>query len=137
MRKYKDAWFALLVGSIIAMSALLYCGCGTWQDTVHRTLDSIHETAKSVSSVVEPHFAEKCGKAAEGCNGKICDALVTCQGERRKVNGIIVSVHHGIIMGKLAAEAGDQPKAQTIVEKVIAAVAELNGILYQFGIKIL
>lgn len=87
---------ACFVAAILLALALFGQGCSSWQDTTGRSLAAVHELAKGSSTWVELHYRAKCMKVAKACEASPCEALETCQHERRRVNSAIKAVHAAV-----------------------------------------
>lgn len=133
----RDGWVAALLAMVVlVLVAILVSGCGTWRDTVHRSLETFHHTAKGVSSVGEPWFAKRCEEIARKCPGLPCAPLSKCQADRNTFNHAVVSVHRTVILGKLAADISDKEQSQQAISKAMGILDTLRKLLAQYGIKI-
>ena len=81
------------VAAIILLIVLLVNGCGTWMETTGKTLQTIHETAKTSSGWVEHHYRVKCGAIAETRDRPKLEA---CQAERNRINVAIKLTHASV-----------------------------------------
>lgn len=127
---------AILLG-VIAAQAIFTCGCSSWQQTAKTTLGAAYIGATGTEAAAKGHFEVRCKSVAFSCfavNDKVCEPLVRCQAERRKVVDIVVKIYAGIAAGYSALALGDEGATSTVVQKVLKLVVDLQAIAKKAGL---
>lgn len=135
----------------LALVALHAFGC----NTVGKQLNALNESTIKITMAVMPEWDKRCLEAAEVCTKACktsnaaasqptekvsgadckanCKAYQTCSKERTVFYVAVNAIHTSIAYAIAFLQTGEEPKAQAILMKVVAALADVYKLTQDAG----
>lgn len=133
--KEAAAWLATFF-VLCMIVAWLFCGCGTWSDSVRKSLmtaKTVADRGMAVAQVICTPAFDKC--LTDRIESAKCYPLQQCQRARDKMLQVTETLLRTIKTGLAALQASDKPGVDTALTAAFTAAAEVQATLNAWGVE--